>query len=176
METVLPEGNDRITPDNRETLRYAVRMKDDSGFIFMTNFQDHDTARVDQKDLQFKLNLRNESFMIPAKGTFTLKKDVSAILPFNLHMEDAVLKYATAQLLTKIEDNGKEHYFFFAPEGFTPEYSFDKATLKSGKSFYAPIPGVKSTFSITTKNGKKVMVTTLTREQKSTKDQRNLRR
>ena len=97
METVLPEGNDRITPDNRETLRYAVRMKDDSGFIFMTNFQDHDTARVDQKDLQFKLNLRNESFMIPAKGTFTLKKDVSAILPFNLHMEDAVLKYATAQ-------------------------------------------------------------------------------
>lgn len=165
METVLPEGNDRITPDNRETLRYAVRMKDDSGFIFMTNFQDHDTARVDQKDLQFKLNLRNESFMIPAKGTFTLKKDVSAILPFNLHMEDAVLKYATAQLLTKIEDNGKEHYFFFAPEGFTPEYSFDKATLKSGKSFYAPIPGVKSTFSITTKNGKKVMVTTLTREQ-----------
>lgn len=74
METVLPEGNDRITPDNRETLRYAVRMKDDSGFIFMTNFQDHDTARVDQKDLQFKLNLRNESFMIPAKGTFTLKK------------------------------------------------------------------------------------------------------
>lgn len=29
-------------------------------------------------------------------------------------MEDAVLKYATAQLLTKIEDNGKEHYFFFA--------------------------------------------------------------
>ena len=44
---------------------------------------------------------------------------------------------------------------FFAPEGFTPEYSFDKATLKSGKSFYAPIPGMKSTFSITTKNGKK---------------------
>lgn len=26
-------------------------------------------------------------------------------------MEDAVLKYATAQLLTKIEDNGFEHYF-----------------------------------------------------------------
>ena len=165
METVLSEGYDRITPDNRETLRYAVRVKDNSGFIFMTNFQDHDTARIDQENIQFKLNLQSEKLMIPAKGTFTLKKDVSAILPFNLRMEDAVLKYATAQLLTKIEDNGFEHYFFFAPEGLTPEYSFDKSTLRSGKAFYTPMPGTKSTFTVTTKQGKKLKVTTLTREQ-----------
>lgn len=165
METVLPEGNERITPDNRETLRYAARMKDDSGFIFMTNFQDHDTARIDQAGLQIKLNLQNETLMIPAKGTFTLKKDVSAILPFHLHMQDAVLKYATAQLLTKIEDNGNEHYLFFAPEGFVPEYSFDKHTLKSGKAFYTPEAGTRSTFSITTKSGKKILITTLTHEQ-----------
>lgn len=74
METVLSEGYDRITPDNRETLRYAVRVKDNSGFIFMTNFQDHDTARIDQENIQFKLNLQSEKLMIPAKGTFTLKK------------------------------------------------------------------------------------------------------
>ena len=81
METILPEGYERITPDNRETLRYAVRMKDDSGFVFMTNFQDHDTARLDQTDLQLRLNLQKESLSIPAKGTFTLKKDESVILP-----------------------------------------------------------------------------------------------
>lgn len=165
METVLPESNKLITPANRETLRYAVRMKNDMGFIFMTNFQDHDTVRIDQTGLQLKLNLRNENLQIPAKGTFTLKKDVSAILPFNLRMEDAMLKYATAQLLTKIVEKGTEHYFFFAPEGFVPEYSFDKNTLRSGKAFHTPVPGVKSTFTITTKGGKKVMITTLTREQ-----------
>ncbi|WP_343029092.1 beta-galactosidase, partial [Bacteroides xylanisolvens] len=44
METVLPEGYEKITPDNRETLRYAARMKAGSGFVFMVNFQDHDTA------------------------------------------------------------------------------------------------------------------------------------
>lgn len=48
------------------------------------------------------------------------------ILPFNLRMGDVVLKYATAQLLTKIEENGNDHYFFFAPEGFMPEYTLTK--------------------------------------------------
>ncbi len=165
METILPEGNDRITPEDRETLRYAVRMKKGKGFIFMTNFQDHDTARIDQKGLQLKLNLRDECLMIPAKGTFTLKKDVSAILPFNLQMEDALLKYATAQLLTKIKDNGYEHYIFFAPEGITPEYYFDNRTLQGNKYVFTPKAGTKSSFSIITKSGKRIKITTLTRKQ-----------
>lgn len=87
------------------------------------------------------------------------------ILPFNLRMGDVVLKYATAQLLTKIEENGNDHYFFFAPEGFMPEYTFDKSTVKSGNAFYTPEPGIKSTFTLTTKTGKKLKITTLTREQ-----------
>lgn len=164
METVLPEGYEKITPDNRETLRYAARMKAGSGFVFMVNFQDHDTARIDQKDLQLRLKLDNETIQIPAKGSFTLPKDESVILPFNFLMEDALLKYATAQLLMKIDDNGKEHYFFFTPDGMNTEYVFDKATVR-GKNQFAPIPGLKSTFSIRTKAGKEVKITTLTREQ-----------
>ena len=76
MQTVLPEGYEEITPANRETLRHAVRVKNNSGFVFMTNFQDHDTARIDQTDLQLALRLKDETLMIPANGTFTLKKDV----------------------------------------------------------------------------------------------------
>ena len=165
MQTVLPEGYEEITPANRETLRHAVRVKNNAGFVFMTNFQDHDTARIDQTDLQLALKLKDETLMIPANGTFTLKKDVSAILPFNLDMNGALLKYATAQLLTRIDDNGKEHYIFCAPEGLQPEYRFDRTTLKAGKEYYKPVPGVKSTFTVTSKEGKKVMITTLTREQ-----------
>lgn len=161
METVLPEGYEKITPDNRETLRYAARMKEDAGFIFMTNFQDHDTARFDQTDLQLKLKLK----IIPSSKTFTLKKDQSVILPFNLSMEGALLKYSTTQLLAKVEEKNAVHYFFFAPEGLRTEYSFDKSTLSSGKEFYTPKPGLKSTFSITVKNGKTLKITTLTRQQ-----------
>lgn len=164
METVLPKGYAQLTPANRETLRYAARVKGKSGFVFMVNFQDHDTARIDQKDLCLRLKFAEETLRIPAQGTFTLPKDESLILPFNFRMEDASLKYATAQLLLKLDDKGMEHYFFFVPEGIHPEFMFDKATV-AGKYRYTPEAGLKSTFTVKTAGGKRFKVTTLTREQ-----------
>ena len=164
METVLPKGYEQMTPDNRETLRYAARVKGKSGFVFMVNFQDHDTARVDQKDLCLRLKFANETLRIPSQGTFTLPKDESLILPFNFQMEDALLKYATAQLLLKLDDKGTDHYFFFVPEGIHPEFVFDKTTV-AGKHCYTPEAGLKSTFTVKTSGGKRFKVTTLTREQ-----------
>lgn len=164
METVLPKGYERMTPDNRETLRYAARVKGKSGFVFMVNFQDHDTARVDQKDLCLRLKFADETLRIPSQGTFTLPKDESLILPFNFQMKDALLKYATAQLLLKLDDKGTDHYFFFVPEGIHPEFVFDKTTV-AGKHCYTPEAGLKSTFTVKTSGGKRFKVTTLTREQ-----------
>lgn len=165
METVLPEGNDKITPDNREQLRFAVRMKDDSGFIFMTNFQDHDTARIDQENLVINLDLNNENVRVPSKGTFTLKKDESAIFPFNFDMDGALLKYATAQLLTKIDVEGGSHYFFFAPEGISPQFLFDDKSIKNKDKYYFPKPGIGSTFEIINNEGHRIKVTTLTKKE-----------
>ena len=164
METVLPKGYAQLTPANRETLRYAARVKGKSGFVFMVNFQDHDTARIDQKDLCLRLKFAEETLRIPAQGTFTLPKDESLILPINFRMEDALLKYATAHLLLKLDDKGMEHYFFFVPGGIHPEFMFDKATV-AGKYRYAPEAGLKSTFTVKTAGGKRFKVTTLTREQ-----------
>ena len=164
METVLPKGYERMTPDNRETLRYAARVRGKSVFVFMVNFQDHDTARVDQKDLCLRLKFADETLRIPSQGTFTLPKDESLILPFNFQMEDALLKYATAQLLLKLDDKGTDHYFFFVPGGIRPEFVFDKTTV-AGKHCYTPEAGLKSTFTVKTSGGKRFKVTTLTREQ-----------
>lgn len=164
METVLPKGYERMTPDNRETLRYAARVRGKSGFVFMVNFQDHDTARVDQKDLCLRLKFADETLRIPSQGTFTLPKDESLILPFNFQMEDALLKYATAQLLLKLDDKGMDHYFFFVPGGIRPKFVFDK-TMVAGKHCYTPEAGLKSTFMVKTSGGKRFKVTTLTREQ-----------
>lgn len=164
METVLPEGWDKMTPDNRDDLRYAARMKDGSGFVFMVNFQDHDLERHDQTGLQFSLNLSYETLKIPSEGTFTLPKDESLIIPFNLGMGTSILKYATAQLLMKIDDNGLDHYFFFAPDGLSPEFVFDKSTVR-GKNVFRPVPGLESTFRVRAAKGNDVKVTVLTREQ-----------
>lgn len=164
METVLPADWEKMTPGNRDDLRYAMRMRDDRGFIFMINFQDHDTLRHDLTDLQLRINLKGETLAIPESGTFTLPKDESLILPFNLDMSGACLKYATAQPLMRIDDGGIDHYFFFAPDGMKVEYAFDRATVK-GKNKFMPQIGLKSNFTVTTRDGKKFKVTTLTRQQ-----------
>ena len=157
METVLPEGWEKMTPQNRDDLRYAARMAPslsgraggEAGFLFLVNFQDHDTLRHDQSGV-VRLNLKKETISIP----ITLPKDVSMILPFNLDMDGNLLKYATAQPLMKISDKGTSHYFFFAPEGVKPEYVF------AGGRTFRPVPGFKSTFTY-----KGIKVTTLTRQQ-----------
>ncbi len=168
METVLPVGYERITPENRDDLRWAVRLhrgeQRTSGFVFMVNFQDHDTLRHDMEGLQLQHSLHNEDLRIPASGTFTLPKDRCMILPFNLEMGSALLKYATAQLLMKLDHAGTEHYIFFAPEGMTPEYQFDPTTVK-GRTKVTVTPGLKSTFTVRTREGRRILVTTLTRQQ-----------
>ena len=128
----------------------------------MVNFQDHDEQRHDQSSLQIKLNLLGESITIPSSGSFTLPKDESLILPFNFKLYDATLKYATAQLLMKIDDRGVDHYFFFAPDGADAEYLFSGI---KGKNVIRPKVGVDGTFTVTTKAGKKIKITTLTRSQ-----------
>lgn len=157
MEVVLPENAATMTPDNRDDLRYAARIRDGKGFLFMLNYQDHDTLRHDMDDLAININLGAGNVRIPARGTFTLPKNASVILPVNFDMDGALLSYATAQPLMRLDDNGTPHYFFFAVEGMEPEY------VINGKS-YKPRAGFSSTFSIKGAKGK-VKVTTLTRDQ-----------
>lgn len=157
METVLPEGWEKMTPDNRDDLRYAVRVKDGRGFLFMVNFQDHDTGRHDQAGLSVEI----DGLRIPSEGSFTLPKDESVILPFNLLMGSVNLRYATAQPLMKIDDGGTDHYIFFAPEGMQPEYVFSQETVR-GKAVRKVTPGTGSTFTVTGRDGSRVRITTLT--------------
>lgn len=155
MGVILPETNAAIKPENKETLRYAVRSNGTSGFLFLNNFQDHD-ERIDQFVEKLSVKLKNETINFPA---FILKKGVSAILPFNLSIGNLLLKYATVQPLAITQTNGKPHYFFYAHEGISPEYVFENK--KSRKV----IPGLKSSFRIKDSKGKEVIITTLTREQ-----------
>lgn len=164
MQTVLPEGCDRMTTDDHDHLRYAARMKDGSGFLFLINYQDHDSLRHDINDFSIVLNLRHETLTIPQKGTLTLPKDANIIMPFNMHIDGALLKYATAQLLMKVDDHGEDHYFFFVPEDIKAEYLFDAQTVK-GRNRFTSEAGLNSTFRIRTSDGHQLSITTLTEQQ-----------
>lgn len=162
MQSVFPENVKTMTPENRNDLRYAARMTPaGEGFLFLINTQDHDLGRHDQKDIRIRINMPGEELNIPAKGGFTLPKNTSAILPFNFDMNGAKLKYATAQPMMKIDDNGTPHYFFTVHDGMVPEYVFDNNTVKGKADFMNVTPGYNSTFTVKTANGRKVKITTL---------------
>lgn len=162
MGTVLPEGSDRIDPTDAEVLRYAVRKKGDSGFVFLDNFQDH--AKRHDLDVSISVKTGGGEIRFPQSGNLTVREDVSAVLPFNLDMDGALLKSATAQPLAIISDGGQKHYFFFAPEGMATEYVFDGKTVR-GKAVLKPVAGRNSTVRIVTAKGKTVLLTTLTRQE-----------
>ena len=131
LEPVIPESQKGLDPSDRETLRYAARMDENHGYLFLINFQDHDSDRH-AFDTKVSVNLKDERIDIPVK----LAKDEVAILPFNMQVGDALLKYATAQPLLKLEKD----WFFFAPEDMPTEYVF------ADGSRFTPEPGFESAF------------------------------
>lgn len=162
MQPVMPENVATMTPDNRDDLRYAMRVNPQGqGFLFLTNSQDHDSLRYDFNDVSINVNLPGESLRIPSEGGFTLPKYTSAILPFNFPMESALLKYATAQPMSVIDDNGTPHYFFMVHAGMDPQYAFDPSTVKGKSKFTHITPGFDSTFKVKVADGKTFKVTTL---------------
>jgi len=164
MGLVLPDTNSEIDPDDKETLRYSVRSNGES------DFQDHD-VRQDQHVEGLSVQLTDELIQFPA---FTLRKNESVILPFNMAINSVKLKYATVQPLAIEKIAGKKHYFFFAIDGFLPEFVFDKSTVKKisgkksekqGKIHVYPVVGLSGSFSLTDSNGEEIIITTLTRKQ-----------
>lgn len=177
MAVALPEHAEQITPENTSTLRYSVRSKDGSGFLFLNNYQDH-VEMQDHEGVHFSLELPGETLNFPQRQDLTIRKNISAILPFNLPLDDEVLlKYATAQLLTTIGTAEQTTYVSFAPEGMHAEFAFDKATYQAievtGGTFMEEQevgyvlanPGTHCCIHISTHNGTKVQLLVLTQEQ-----------
>lgn len=127
MQTILPKTNAAITPTNNETLRYAVRSNGTSGFLFLINFQD-DVDMKAIKDVNIKVQSANETISFPSQGTFDVVKNTSAILPFNLKLDDATIKSATVQPLTVLRNNDVKDYVFSAINGINAEFSFTQNT------------------------------------------------
>lgn len=173
MEIIYPESQDSLPLNDHETLRYSVRTRIldsdpslntdsdgrtssliHSGFVFVSNYQDHDTTRIDWKNYTLRLTEQSATSKKAARGdeietfTFNLRANQVAIMPFNLQLSDNVLlKKAIAQPLTHIGN----HYFFFQIDDNEPVYTINGKTIhaKAGQTLKV----------------KDIMITTLTREQ-----------
>jgi len=112
-KTMLPEEAAHIVPEDVDTLRYAVRIKENSGFVFLNNYQDHMILK-EKKNESITLQLSKEDLVLENLG---LAKGETAILPFNMNINGSVLKYATAQPVTKLTYEDTDYYFFAALDG-----------------------------------------------------------
>ena len=128
MKSILPETNAKITPEDKETLRYAVRSYGDSGFIFIINFQDHAELK-DIEAVKIEVETKKEILSFPLEeASFNVPKGTSAILPFNLNLENVTLKTATVQPLTVLHGKDADYYVFSSIKGIVPELNFSKGT------------------------------------------------
>lgn len=127
METVLPEGESLISPEDLDTLRFSVRTDGEKGFLFLNNFQDHAQPRPK----------KNETVTIELKDTqvifdhIDLEGEENCILPFGWNMDGILLQKAGAQMITRIEKEGQITYVFLKPEGMTPVFTFEEEAITS---------------------------------------------
>ena len=176
MAVALP-ANPVTDTKNVTGLRFGVRARGDSGFLFLNNYQDR-VQLPDRHNLQFELKLADASLRIPDQGGFDLKQNQCAILPFNLDLEGAHLDYALAQLFTRTQtDDGHTVYVFFVPEGMNGQYVFDTKTLggvkvksasasKAGHRTTVSVqPGTDCLMRVKSQSGHEFEILTLTRRQ-----------
>lgn len=167
-KTVLSKEAVTQVPEDVETLRYVVRVNESGkGFLFLNNYQDH-VEMTDQKDFAVEVNTDMGSVRVPESGSLNLEKGGFAILPIWFAFGETILKYASAQLVTRIRRPEAEYYFFTCVPGMRPEYVFQNVD-KFEDAENCEIEGHKilasekeiSTFSFTDKKGVKYVITTL---------------
>jgi len=127
---ILPAYLKKLQPDDLEPLRFSVRVKGSSGFLFVNNFQDHAEMRDRQGDeVRLRLPDREIAFR------FGIAAGENAILPFGIPLGDVTLDWATVQPLA----HAGSAWFFLAPEGMEPVYCIDGKEIRAavGEAFSA---------------------------------------
>ncbi len=163
-------------PADSATLRFAVRSKDSSGFVFVSNYQ-RLLALKNHPQVQFKFKLPGNQTLSFPEQPVAMPSSTTAIFPFNMDVEGTNLKYATVQPLCKI-GGSIPTYVFFAVDGVRPELVFDSkdikdlkpkrgmSILKKGSYLINHLtPDLDCRLQITSQSGKKVNILILTQQQ-----------
>lgn len=160
---------------NKDTsnLQWAVRTDGEKGYLFCSNYL-HKHDRKDYHNVQFSIQLNNETVKMPRKKT-VIRNGGFFFWPFNQEYAGVKIKYATVQPICKYEGKWGTSFFFFADDQIEGEYLFDKENIsslsvKNGKQvadrghirIEKLSPGKDCVIEIITKNGEKVRFVTLT--------------
>lgn len=116
LAVALPEGQSAIDPSDKTTLRWCVRTDGERGFVFIDNFQDHDTLPARHGE---SITVTLASGATVTFDGIGLAADENCILPFNMDLDGVTLEAATAQPVTVITVPGaaRRTFVFLRPDG-----------------------------------------------------------
>jgi beta-galactosidase len=109
------------------TPRVTARIEGGRGFVFVNNYQ-RSYPLPDRKDFQVELQLPSGAIDVPRRPAM-VPANAYIIWPVNLDLGGATLRYATAQLVGKLDDPAT--LVFFAWPGIAPEFAFDGTGAES---------------------------------------------
>jgi beta-galactosidase len=173
MTTSFPEKLPSSRQDSA-TPRATARTDGRRGYIFLNNFQ-RNYPLPDRKDFQVRLKLASGTIDVPNE-VVTIPSSAYTFWPVNLDMDGALLEYATAQPLSKLDDPAT--YVFLAWPGIAPEFAFRAADIASIQAPHSQIRreegrvyvdkialGVEPAIELRSRQGQTVRILVLNREQ-----------
>lgn len=104
-----------------ETPRVAARVRGNQGFVFINNYQ-RTYPLPARQNFQVQLKLAQKTLTIP-RSPLTIPSGTYTFWPVNLPLGRSILRYATAQLLCKLDT--EDTYVFFALPGIPAEFAFE---------------------------------------------------
>ncbi len=124
MEPFIPESNP-LYQNNLKDLRTSVRRKDNSGYLFVNNYQRRYTMAEHLSEV-LKVELDSEVITFPARD---IKNGDFFFLPFYMPVGDGMLKSAMATPLCVLHNGEKDTYVFYSDTA--PDYQWVKKPDKA---------------------------------------------
>lgn len=123
MTPVIP-----LDKNNPNDLQYAFRVKNNSGFLFASNYY-RGYKKSTKEDVQFHIELKNEEVTIPSTP-INIKDKTVFIWPVNMQIGTHTLKYATAQPICNIQNKETIDWYFVETENIKTEFLFTSKNIK----------------------------------------------
>ena len=134
MPSFLPDLRPpkKIGETNTEMVRWAIRWKDDSGYLFFNNYAP-ELPLPDHPGVQFAIKTANGTEQVPTEP-ITIPAGSYGVLPVQLSCNGALLQYATAQPIC-YSDQGKDRWYFFkAISSIDPDFVFTAKDISLAKN------------------------------------------
>jgi beta-galactosidase len=150
MPAYFPERTPAGLTD-RDTVRFAVRMEGNRGYLFLNNYQrNHPLPK--RTGIRFAVKTAAGTVEFPQRG-IDIPAGAYLIWPINQEFGGVHLRYATAQPLCKLEDENT--FVFFSWPGIPAEFAFDTHTVR---------PSADSAFTVKARDGRTVRFLLLSRD------------